>query len=98
MSTPCTITGTLRDPSGDPVANADVRIIPARSIGVSDDGIILPVAEDVQSDGSGDVSFAMLPGVYRMTWLRAGRVPMATTLTVPDAATADLQDCIPEAH
>lgn len=96
MSTPCTITGVLRDPGGDPVANADVTIIPARSIGVSSDGIILPRNEAVTSDGSGGVSFALLPGVYRLTWHRSGRVPMATTLTVPDAATADLQDCIPE--
>ena len=98
MSTPCTITGTLRDPAGAVMADTPVRVVSPRAIAVVDDGIVLPVVETAQSDGNGAITFAMLSGVYRLVWTRTGRVPFASSLTVPDAATADLQDCIPGVH
>ena len=92
--TPCTITGKLRDPAGVVLTNTPFRVEPPNSILPSDDGIVLPAVLSETSDGSGDVSFTILPGVYRLVWIAAGRVPYTAALTVPDAPVADLQDCI----
>lgn len=87
------VTGILHDPSGVIVASAEIQV---RQQGIrgSDDGASLPIIVSAISDGSGRVSFDLLPGYYVLTWQDDSARTHTVPIGVPDDESVDLGDII----
>ncbi len=88
----CTITGTAGLPDGTVYANARFRFYRLPQSVVSQDGrAVVPKTITVQSNGSGAVSFDLLPGNYVGT---EAATDTSFNFVVPEAASADWTDCL----
>lgn len=89
---PCLITGTLRNPSGEPATRARVSVH-SYAIIATDDGASLPVVIAARTDNAGQLQITLLPGVYTLRW-DSGNGVYSSPLSVPDEPTADLGDLL----
>jgi hypothetical protein len=97
----CTVSGTVTDATGAPLANVDVAFIPRAPGGTgrlwtlaTDDSLILPRPVVARTDASGRVQATLLRGSAtvpaRVRWdVRVGERKLGT-IVVPDAPSADL--------
>jgi len=92
MTTLCTVTGILHDRQGNPVTNADISL--AYPSGVEGgDGLYSPVVIQTTTSGAGAIDVDLYNGRYLGTLVANGSVE-TFYLDVPEAATADVGDCV----
>ncbi len=88
----CTITGVAGLPDGTIFAGASFQFtrMPTRTVGYSG-RVVVPVSTTATSDGSGAVSFELVPGTYQVLELGNN---IKFIMNVPDASTANFVDCV----
>lgn len=89
----CTVTGTLKDLSGQPLPNATV-VFYRSGIAAQDGDTVIPKYVEVISDGSGDISVALYSGEYAAEAVSLNGAPETFSVGVPDQASAVLSDLI----
>jgi hypothetical protein len=94
MATLCNVTGTFVDPEGEAIANTIFAFTRDGTVEGDTGTSIFPEYFTVMSNGSGAVDFDAYPGTYTVR-VKNARRKLEFTLTVPNAATADLDDTLP---
>lgn len=96
MTTTCTISGILYDPTGAVWGNAEVtlRAAPPEVIVTTGGTVNVPVPRVFTTGADGLLTMALAPGQYRGTARGAGGESFSFDLPVPDLASAPLKDWI----
>lgn len=96
MADTCLVEGTLLDPAGVPLPEAEVRFAPdpARWFAMGPD-LVAPRPVRVVADAAGEVIVALLPGPYQVLTRSRDGLPYHTYgIVVPDAFSANLGDIL----
>lgn len=61
-----TVTGTILEPNGDPMANRRIEFIPVRTPVATGSGIVFTKRVAVTTDADGEFSVTLQPGIYQV--------------------------------
>lgn len=92
----CTVSGALRDFAGDDLPNTVVEFRPQSGVVGIDGATRVPRAIRVTSSAAGQITVELEPGTYTAHILGSDRT-LQFRVGVPDAASANLHDCINQA-
>jgi hypothetical protein len=89
------VTGTVYTPDGQLARRVKITIgRDPENVVAQNGGTVVPSAIYVRADGSGAVSFDILPGNYVAVFEEAANQRWTATLSVPDEDAADLGDLV----
>lgn len=96
MTTICTVSGPLIDPTGAVLINTAVRFVRVDRVGGTGTATVVGRDITVTSNGSGVITVDLLAGSYTAL-VNGSATQFEFAVGVPDAATANLHDCIEQA-